>query len=489
MNSVRVRFAPSPTGELHIGGARTALFNWLFARQNNGSFIMRIDDTDTARSRDDYLHALLDAMSWLGLDWDEGPEREGEYGSCFQSRRLDLYRQEIQRLLDEGKAYYCQCSPEELTAGREKAKKEGKAFIYPGTCRRLTPAGSESMGGKDRGGKDNDQGVVRFLSPATGETVVNDVIRGEVSFSNELIEDFVICKSNGMPTYNFASVVDDCFMKISHVIRAEEHLTNTPRQQMIAVALHYELPVYAHVPMILAPDRSKLSKRHGATSVQEFREMGILPEALLNYLALLGWSPPDEEEIITAAGMIKEFSLERVNKTAAIYDLKKITWLNGCYIRQTDPAKLARLAVPFLQKAGLIGADLPDKELNKVQAVTTALNDRIKTLNELGVMADYFFKDDYYSDPAGEKKVMGKDGVPEILDLIARKFSALNPFAADNIALALKSAAEELQISPGKINQPVRFALSGKTSGPDLSGMIEILGRDKVLSRLELKKK
>ncbi|NLZ53812.1 MAG: glutamate--tRNA ligase, partial [Thermoanaerobacteraceae bacterium] len=303
---VRVRFAPSPTGSLHIGGARTALFNLLYARHNNGTFVLRIEDTDTERSTEESTSQIIRSLKWLGLDWDEGTEKGGDFGPYFQSERLELYKKEVERLLAEGKAYRCYCTPEELAQRREAALKAGKPPKYDGSCRNLTPEQIEKFEAEGR------KYTIRLKMPQEGHTEVDDLIRGRVVFENSVLDDFIIVKSNGIPTYNFACVIDDNAMKITHVIRAEEHLSNTPKQIQAYIALGYDIPKFAHVPMILAPDRSKLSKRHGATSVEEFRDQGYLAKSIINYLTLLGWSPEGTEEIFEMDKAVKEFTLERV---------------------------------------------------------------------------------------------------------------------------------------------------------------------------------
>jgi len=480
LSPIRVRFAPSPTGELHIGGARTALFNWLFARKNNGAFVLRIDDTDTERSHEYYWKGILEAMRWLGLDWDEGPEKGGEYSPYFQSQRYELYINEVNRLLEAGKAYRCYCTVEELAREREKYRQKGQPFIYPGTCR-------EKSGKNDHisPGEDMENTVIRFLSPDEGETVVDDLIRGEVSFANIHLDDFIILKSNGSPTYNFATVVDDWHMKISHVIRAEEHLSNTPRQQLICSALKYSMSDYAHVPMILAPDKSKLSKRHGATSVQEFKEKGYLPEAVINYLALLGWSPPGEEEILPLEEIKNHFSLDRVVKTAAIYDIKKITWINSHYFKEGDPDRLTELSLPFLQEKGFVSEDITTEQKQKVNAVINVMNDRVKTFEELADAVDYFFCDDFYYEETAIKKIFGKEGVYSILKTLINNLKALDNFTRENLEKTFQDSHKELDVSAGQLNKPVRLAVTGKTMGPDLIETILILGKEKTIQRLE----
>ncbi|NLI69444.1 MAG: glutamate--tRNA ligase [Firmicutes bacterium] len=476
MPTVRVRFAPSPTGELHIGGARTALFNWLYARKKNGVFILRIDDTDAERSREEYWTGIIEAMNWLGLDWDEGPDRGGDYGPYVQSERYTSYMKEINRLLETGKAYHCYCSKEKLERGREEARRQGKPYVYPGTCRKLDRAPEGDRGVKP---------VVRLRTPDTGQTVVHDRIRGEVSFDNSILDDFIILKSDGVPTYNFASVVDDWEMKISHVIRAEEHLSNTPRQQLVAEALGYSLPVYAHVPMILAPDRSKLSKRHGATSVQEFKNKGFLPEALINYLALLGWSPPGEEEILPLGRIIDYFTLDRVVKTAAIYDIKKIIWINGHYIRESPTQKMAALSIPFLQQAGLLPASVSSSDMSRVNDIFAALSDRVKTIEEFVDASTYFFKKDFDYDEEAARKVLGKEDARDNLRLFIDGLKAMDDFSRDSIQKMMDELFAKHEISPGRLNRPVRIAISGRPIGPELIDIILILGRDETIRRCE----
>lgn len=471
MSDVKVRFAPSPTGELHIGGARTALFNYLFVRKTGGTFILRIDDTDLERSKTDYIDKLIAAMRWLGLDWDEGP--------YYQSKRLSEYRKEAERLLADKKAYRCYCSKEDLAAGRETAQKENRPYIYPGLCRKLSEA--EERAFKEEG----RQPVIRLLTPDQGVTVVRDEIRGEVRFENAGLDDFIIIKSNGQPTYNFASVVDDLQMGITHVIRAEEHLSNTPRQQLCAEALGYQLPRFAHVPMILAPDRSKLSKRHGATSVEEFRAEGFLPEALINYMALLGWSPGSEEEIFTLDELVSMFSLKKVNKTAAIYDVNKLAWMNGHYIRAYDADRLAKASVPFFEAAGLIEPPLGDYDYSYLKRVIEAVRERARTLVELAKLSVYFYREEFDYDEKGVKKVFMKEGVAELLHRAAARLQTLEPFNKETAEETYRGLSEELEISVGKLIQPTRLALTGLTGGPGLFEIMDILGRDRTVSRLE----
>ncbi|MGI9953361.1 glutamate--tRNA ligase [Moorellaceae bacterium AZ2] len=469
--SVRVRFAPSPTGSLHIGGARTALFNWLFARRHKGAFILRIDDTDLERSSEESYREILSALQWLGLDWDEGPYLESE--------RLELYRQAAEKLLAEDKAYLCYCTPEELAARRQEAQARGLAPMYDRRCRYLTP--EERCRLEDEGRRP----TIRLAVPDSGTTVVSDVIRGEVAFDNATIDDFIIVKSNGMPTYNFATVVDDHDMRITHVIRAEEHLSNTPKQVLVFQALGYELPVFAHVPMILAPDRSKLSKRHGATSVEEYREAGYLPEAIINYLALLGWSPEGEEEILPLEAIIRQFSLEKVSRNAAIYDTKKLTWINGHYLREGDLDRITRLAIPFLQAKGLLPDPLPEEDYPYVRAVVEAVRDRVKTLAEVAEAASYFFASVSQYEEKGVRKFFAQPGVIDLLQKAKERLQGLEPFTMETTEKAYRDLAAELNIPAGQLIHPTRLAVSGRTMGPGLFEILELLGKEKVIARLE----
>lgn len=478
MNKVRVRFAPSPTGSLHIGGARTALFNWLFARHYGGNFILRIDDTDLERSTSDSVKGIISALQWLGLDWDEGPEAGGSYGPYFQSERLELYNKVANELLEKGVAYYCYCSPDELAARRSLALEKGKAPRYDGRCRNLSSLEKIRLENEGR------RPVIRLRVPEKGVTVVRDAIRGEVAFDHEVLDDFIIVKSNGMPTYNFACVVDDAAMEITHILRAEEHLSNTPRQILIYEALGKPLPIFAHVSMILAPDRSKLSKRHGATSVEEFREKGYLSEALLNYLALLGWSPEGENEIFSLQELIQQFSLERIGKTAAIYDVKKLTWMNGHYLNELPLEKIVSLAIPFLREKNLIPDEVSPDLYQYVFKVVGAVRTRVKTLQEVAEAAEYFFVDEFSYEEKGVKKHFFKPGVARLLEHAVQRLAQLHSFDIKTVEETYRSLSAELDVGTGELIHPTRLALSGRTMGPGLFDIMEILGKEKTINRL-----
>ncbi len=473
MSEVRVRFAPSPTGELHIGGARTALFNYLFVCKLNGKFVLRIDDTDLERSRSDYIDKLIASLQWLGLDWHEGP--------YYQSNKLEEYTREAKRLVDEKKAYRCYCSLESLADGRSTARRESKAYLYPGSCRKLSAEEEEVYR------KEGKSPVIRLITPDKGVTVVKDEIRGEVSFENTDIDDFIIIKSNGLPTYNFASIVDDLKMDISHVIRAEEHLSNTPRQQLCATALGYNVPIFAHVPMILAPDRSKLSKRHGATSVEEFYCEGHLPEALINYMALLGWSPGGggEEEIFTLEEMVERFDLKKVTKTAAIYDINKLGWMNSHYMRVYDLDKLAEAALPFFEQKKLFKTPLNNKDYDYLKQVIATVRERARTLVELADASFYFYYDPSTYDEKGVQKHFLKENTVEIMRQTAAKLRQIESFDKEDVESLYRSLSEELGISTGRLIHPTRLALTGRTAGPGLFEIMALLGREKTVDRLE----
>ncbi|OAT87035.1 glutamate--tRNA ligase [Desulfotomaculum copahuensis] len=477
--SVRVRFAPSPTGSLHIGGARTALFNWLFARKENGKFILRVEDTDTQRYIAEAAAGIERTLRWLGLDWDEGPVAGGPKGPYRQSERLELYRQEAKRLLDAGLAYPCYCTPDELAQMREEARQSGRAPRYDGRCRHLDEAARKA---KEAAGL---KPVLRIKAPAEGSTVVRDLIRGEVTFDNSTLDDFIIMKSNGIATYNFACVVDDHGMGITHVLRAEEHLSNTPKQLVIYNALGYPPPQFAHVPMILAPDRSKLSKRHGATAVEEFREQGYLAPAIVNYLALLGWSPGADKEIMSREEMVSLFSLEAINKSAAIYDVRKLTWLNAQYINNLPLDTVVREALPFLQAGALIPPAPSPEEMDYITRVVAAVRSRVHTLVELADAASYFFRDDFTYEEKGVRKHFSKPGVTETLARGRQALAAVQPFDLEQTEAAYRQVTEALGVSGGALIHPTRLAISGRTVGPGLFDIIVLLGRENCLTRLD----
>lgn len=478
MKEIRVRFAPSPTGYLHIGGARTALFNWYFARQNKGKFVLRIEDTDTERLKEDSVSQILTSMKWLGMDWDEGPEVGGEYGPYYQSQRMELYKKEALRLVQEGKAYYCFCTAEELQAERDQQKKTGKNFRYSGKC------SSISLEEAQKRLAQGEKAVIRFRLPRKGEVKVKDLIRKQVSFSLDQLDDFIIMKSNGMPAYNFACVVDDNAMAISHVIRAEEHLSNTPKQVLLYEALGYNLPEFAHLSMILAPDRSKLSKRHGATSVEEFREQGYLASALVNYLTLLGWSPGGDQELVSVEETIQNFELTKVSKNAAIYDTKKLTWMNGQYLTSENIREIVDQTLPFMVERGLITGQQATDDYGEITKIIDAVRERVKTLVEIVDASEYFFKEITSYQEKGVRKYFSKPGVDELLEKGRKALTDVEDFTVEETENAYRRLIDELEIKGGAIIHPTRLALTGRTVSPGLFDIMALLGKERCLKRL-----
>jgi glutamyl-tRNA synthetase len=458
MSAVRLRFAPSPTGYLHIGGARTALFNWLLARKTGGTFILRIEDTDVARSTQESVDAILEGMTWLGLDWDEGP--------YYQSDNFPLYREYADRLLAEGKAYRCYCSAELLEAKREQALRDGRKPKYDGTCRSV----SEPQ---------NDRPfVVRFRAPEHGVTAFNDLIKGPISFNNEELDDLIIQRTDGTPTYNFVVVVDDASMDISTVIRGDDHINNTPRQILLYEALGHPVPQFAHVPMILGADKTRLSKRHGATSVMAYRDMGFLPEAMVNYLVRLGWSHGDDE-IFSRDELIEKFSIESVGRSAGVFNPDKLLWLNAHYIKTGDPERLAGLLLPFLQERGIEtanGPHLPD--------VVKTLQERARTMLEMADGAVFYFSPpEEYDQSALEK--FSPDHLRALFSLLLDRLATSTAAnAADFDALFKEICAEKGWKMP-QVGQPVRLALSGGTQAPGIGEIVSTLGTAEACRRIE----
>jgi glutamyl-tRNA synthetase len=472
MNTVRVRFAPSPTGALHIGGVRTALFNWLFARHHKGTFILRIEDTDQARSTDESIRIIIDGMKWLGMDWDEGPSilPDGAVKGYRQTERMDIYRECADRLLKEGKAYYCYCSPEELDVRRKKAMADGKAPKYDRKCYGL----KEPVPGRNP--------VLRFHSTDEGETVVRDLVRGAVTFENKQLDDLIIMRSDGFPTYNFAVVVDDVTMKITHVIRGDDHLNNTPRQIQIYRALEFEPPAFAHLPMILGSDKTKLSKRHGATAVTEYKDLGYLPEALMNYLARLGWSHGDQE-VFPVNELIEKFTLDSVGKAPAVFNPEKLIWLNHHYIQQADHRRLAGLVLDLLKKDGIV-QDGKEPDAAWMQKLVKILAERSHTLVEMKNGATPFIQDNIVMDEKAKAKHLTLDVAPLLTELAAA-LKALDPFTHDNIETVFNDIVNAKGMKLGKLAQPVRVALTGGTVSPGIYDVCEVMGKDKVLRRIE----
>ncbi len=463
MTEVRTRFAPSPTGYLHIGGARTALFNYLFARNHGGKFILRIEDTDRERSTPEAIQAILDAMKWLELDYDEGP--------FYQTERFPVYKERIQELLTKGEAYPCTCTVQQLDAKRQAALKEKRKPAYDGTCRPPDGSVAPLPTGKPY--------TVRFRSPRDGTTVVKDAVKGDVIFDNRELDDLIIARSDGTPTYNFCVVVDDIDMRITHIIRGDDHLSNTPRQIQLYEAFGHYLPQFAHVPLILGTDKARLSKRHGATSVTAYRDMGYLPEAVVNYLVRLGWSHGDQE-IFSRAELIENFSLESVGKSAGVFNPEKFLWLNSHYLKSKSLAQLADDVMPFIAAKGY---PVPGDKLWLEKMVAT-LRERAKTLAELVESARYYLTDDISLDEKAIKKFLTPEVAEPLKNLIAR-LSAQKDFDESGIEQQFTATLQEQGLPMGKLAQPVRVALTGSTVSPGIHDVIAVLGKERTLKRLQ----
>ena len=477
--AIRVRMAPAPTGMFHVGSARTALFNWLFARGCGGKFILRIEDTDLIRSTPEATSEIVQALRYLGLDWDEGPEVGGDYGPYLQSQRLDRYREQAERLLAQGAAYPCYCLPDELKQRRQEMQSRGEEPKYDRKCRQLSESDRKQLEGEGR------SPALRFAMPDSGATSFRDLIRGVVEFQNALLDDFVIMKSDGRPTYNFAVVVDDTDMAISHVIRGEDLLSSTPRQLLLCQALGISPPQFAHLPLLLGSDRAKLSKRHGATALTWYRDEGYLPEAMVNFLALLGWSPGEDREIFSRQELIERFSLEGVGKSGSVFDLEKLQWMNGHYLRTCSLSRLTDLALPYLQKDGLMPQQISSELRQYAEQVIGLEQERAKVLSEIPGLTEFFFQEDFPYDPKAVKKRLA---TPEAIDLLERvrdKLESLEQFDQASVEQAIRELIAELGISGGQVIHPVRVALSGRAVGPGLFEMIEVLGKERTLSRLD----
>ena len=472
---VRVRYAPSPTGEPHIGNIRTAIFDWLFARSAGGAFIIRIEDTDQARTVAGAAESLLDALRWLGLDWDEGPDVGGDYGPYVQSQRLSSYERVAEQLLDAGKAYRCYCSPERLAELRREQGRAKQHVGYDRRCRNLSDtdrAAQESSGITP---------VVRFAMPRTGTTTVSDLVRGEVSFENQLVDDFVMLKSDGFPTYHLANVADDHAMEISHVLRAEEWLPSTPRHLHIYRALGWEPPAFAHLPTVLAPDRSKLSKRHGATSAVEYREMGYLPQAMVNFLALLGWSLDDKTELFSAQELITSFTIERVSRAGAVFNAEKLGWMNGHYIRQLDAGDLADALLEYWSLYPPAEFDgLPERPY--LVRIAPLIQERLKTLGDVAPLTQFFFKPDAEYEVADlAQKGMDSEAARGALQAALAALEGVGRFDAGSIEAVLRSLAESLGLKTGQLLGTLRVATTGQRVSPPLFETMELLGRERTL--------
>ncbi|MDP9438065.1 MAG: glutamate--tRNA ligase [Actinomycetota bacterium] len=479
-SQIRVRYAPSPTGMLHVGGVRTALFNWLFARKNGGTFVLRIEDTDLARSTEESVDQLERSLRWIGLDWDEGPGIGGPHPPYRQTDRFDLYREFARRLLDSGAAYYDFATPEELTEMRERARAERRQPIYTGgEYREMDP---EEARKKIEAGEPY---TVRFKTPREGQTVVEDMIRGPVTFENSNLEDFVLMKSTDTPTYNFAAAVDDAEMEISHVIRGDDHLSNTPRQILIHEALGNTIPGFAHVPMVLGPDKKKLSKRHGSAHVEEFAEQGYLPDALFNYLALLGAGYAADEEIFSRDELASRFRIDRVSGNPAVFDENKLRAINAVYLRRYSPQELADIALPMLVESGAATEGELEADRPRLEAIMDLLKERIALTTDISDAVGYFYGGTLDYDEAEFEKQFGKDFVRENFPELAQRLKVLPEWTEEAIEEAVRGLAAEREKGARHLIHPLRFATTGRTVSAGLFETMLLLGRERSLQRIE----
>lgn len=476
-NNVRVRFAPSPTGYLHIGGARTALFNWLYARHYNGSFILRIEDTDRMRSTPEAVKAILDGMKWLGLDWDEGPEKGGKHGPYFQTERLVLYREFVAKLLKIGAAYYCYCSAEELADRRKKQFADGKPAIYDRKCLNLSETEKKQLE------KEGKKPAIRLKMPDR-QIVVHDLIKGKMEFESKLLSDFVIMKSDGVPTYNFAVVIDDILMNISLVMRGDDHISNTPKQIVIYQALDMPVPEFAHIPMIMGPDNTRLSKRHGATSVMEYQRMGFLSEAVLNYIVHLGWSSGTNREIFSIKELIENFTLDKISNHSAIFDMEKLNWFNNEYLKRLSDEKYVEMLIPFLKDAGYIELPLNEEKVGWLRKVVSLMKSRVRNFKQFLEYGDYFFIEDFTVEEKAIE-ILEQKGVIDILEHLVKRLKEIKDWKEENIESEVREMANQLSLKGKQIIHPTRVSLSGKTVGPGLFLLMEALGKEINIKRLE----
>ncbi len=475
---IRVRMAPSPTGPIHVGNLHTALFNWLFARSQGGTFILRFEDTDQERSKAEWEEVIFQEMKWLGLDWDEGPDIGGPHDPYRQMQRLDLYERYARQLLESGHAYRCYCTPEELEAERGEAQKRGVAYLYSRKCRHLTQEDCRRLEAEGR------KAVIRFAVPDGQVVAFDDLIRGVIETPSDSISDFIIVRSNGIPIYNFAVVIDDITMDITHVIRGEGHISNTPVQVLIYQALGAKMPRIGHVGHVLGTDRAKLSKRNGDAYVGDYRDRGYLPDALLNFMALLGWTPEGGREFVTKEEIIKEFDLGRVTKAAAVFDLQKLEWMNGNYIRQKSVDELADLCLPFLQKARFVPMGVTQKLRDKIKSIVALEQERIKTLSEIVPSTDFFFKDPIEYDPDSVAKVLVPEAMPTLRQ-VRERLAGLKTWDLPTVESSVRGFVEESGHKTKVVFQPIRVAVTGRTVSPPLFETMVILGKEDTVKRID----
>ncbi|MDH7481740.1 MAG: glutamate--tRNA ligase [Armatimonadota bacterium] len=478
MKEVKVRFPPSPTGFVHIGNIRTALFNWLFARHSGGKFVLRIEDTDRARLVPGAEEEIFESLRWIGLAWDEGPIVGGAYGPYVQSERLEIYKRYAEELLEKGAAYYCFCTPERLEQMRKEQEARKEPTGYDRACAALTA--DEVRARLEKG----IPAVIRFRVPDTGQTTIQDLVRGEITFENRLLDDFVIIKSDGYPTYHFASVVDDHEMRITHVIRGEEWISSTPKHVLMYQAFGWEPPQFAHTTSILGPDRTRLSKRHGAMRFLEYREKGFLPEAMVNYMALLGWSSGEDRDLYTISELIERFSIEGIVRNPAIFDIQKLEWMNGEYIRKADLGRIADLCIPFLRQAGFFPENPTVEDGAYLREVVNLVRDRLKYLAQIVEFADFFFMSELSYEEKGVEKWLRQDYVKELLCKMLPAMREIPEWTTELIEETARKVGEEMGLSGGSVIHPLRMAVTGRTVGPSLFETMRVLGRERVISRL-----
>lgn len=469
MENIRVRFAPSPTGFLHVGNARTALFNWLFARQQGGIFILRIEDTDLERSAVKYEEELIEDLKWLGLNWDEGPDREGNFGPYRQSLRLEIYKTYTQRLLKEGKAYYCFCAPEELQTERKKAIASGKMPVYSGKCRSIPK--DEALKRIEAG----EQAAVRLRTPGEGSLTYIDLVRGKIEFDLGLVGDPVLVRSSGLPAYNYAVVIDDSLMGITHVIRGEDHISNTPRQILTFEALGFSLPHFAHLSMVMGEDNARLSKRHGATAVGQFKKDGILSSALFNYLALLGWTPPGGREVLTREELAETFILKKVSRSSAIFDYDKLHWINRQHMQKLASRQQAELAYPYLKDSGLMPEVMSDAHWIWLERVAASLIQRVNRFSDFPAQVAMLFDFSPQDMEHEAREELRKDTAFRVIKLFNEKISQIKEFDFDKFAVVAKEIKTETGCKGKDLYHPLRIALTTRGSGLDLDKFIPIV--------------
>ena len=476
---IRVRFAPSPTGYLHIGGARTALFNWLYARRHGGTFVLRIEDTDAERSSWDMVAGIVDGLRWLGIDWDEGPDTGGPHAPYFQSARADLYRAAAQRLVDAGRAYYCYCSPELRQQKRQAAEASGGGWAYDRTCCTLS---AEEIARLEASGAPR---AVRFKVPP-GDTAFDDLVHGRISFANSNIEDFVVLRSDRQPTYHLSVVADDIEMQITHVVRGDDHISNTPKQVLLYDAFGSPAPRFAHVPLIMGPDKKRLSKRHGATSVMEYQRLGYLPEAMVNFLVLLGWSPGTDQELFAAPDLIRAFTLEGISGGNAVFNPEKLDWFNQQYILRVSAEDLAIRLEPLLREHGLWHEDFAVARREWFLRVIDLLKPRVQRLPQFVEEARPFLSDEIVFDEAAVKKHLAKTELAGPFERLRAAFETAEPFAADVLEPMLRTLAEDQGVKPAALIHATRVAVTGRAVSPGLFEVLELLGRERVARRMAL---